>query len=70
MSVVEQGLRRVIGHAGEPDRRVAGLDDAALLALHRSLVLLQATGDVPAGEFSGPEVNVVLADNIQRSQHP
>jgi len=37
-------------------------------ASHRSLVLLQAAGDVPAGEFSGPEVNVVLADNIQRSQ--
>jgi pyruvate dehydrogenase E1 component subunit alpha len=39
--VVEQGLRRVIGFADEPDRRVPGLDDEALLALHRSLVLLR-----------------------------
>ena len=41
MSVVEQDLRRVIGHAGEPDRSVEGLGDDALLALHRSLVLLR-----------------------------
>ena len=39
--VVEQGLQRVIGVEGEPDRRVDGLDDDALLALHRSLVLLR-----------------------------
>jgi pyruvate dehydrogenase E1 component alpha subunit len=39
--VVEQGLSRVIGVGGEPDRRVEGLDDGALLALHRSLVLLR-----------------------------
>jgi pyruvate dehydrogenase E1 component subunit alpha len=38
---VEQGLRRVIGHAGEPDRRLEGLDDETLLAIHRSLVLLR-----------------------------
>ena len=41
MSLVEQDLRRVIGYAGEPDRRLDGLDDGALLALHRSLVLLR-----------------------------
>ena len=41
MDAVEQGLRRVIGAAGEPDRRVEGLDDEGLLALHRSLVLLR-----------------------------
>ena len=41
MSVVEQGLRRVIGVDGEPDRRLDALDDDALLALHRSLVLLR-----------------------------
>ncbi|HET9288497.1 MAG TPA: thiamine pyrophosphate-dependent enzyme [Gaiella sp.] len=41
MSVVEQGLRRVIGVDGEPDRRLHALDDDALLALHRSLVLLR-----------------------------
>jgi pyruvate dehydrogenase E1 component alpha subunit len=39
--VVEQGLSRVIGLDGEPDRRVDGLDDEALLAIHRSLVLLR-----------------------------
>jgi pyruvate dehydrogenase E1 component alpha subunit len=39
--VVEQDLRRVIGAAGEPDRRVDGLDDDALLAIHRSLVRLR-----------------------------
>jgi pyruvate dehydrogenase E1 component subunit alpha len=39
--VVEQGLRRVIGFGDESDRRVAGLDDEALLALHRSLVMLR-----------------------------
>ncbi len=39
--VVEQGLARVIGVDGEPDRRVDGLDDAALLEIHRSLVLLR-----------------------------
>jgi pyruvate dehydrogenase E1 component alpha subunit len=39
--VVEQGLSRVIGVEGEPDRRVDGLDDEALLAIHRSLVLLR-----------------------------
>ncbi len=38
---VEEGLRRVIGLEGEPDRRLAGLDDAALLAIHRSLVRLR-----------------------------
>jgi pyruvate dehydrogenase E1 component alpha subunit len=40
-AAVEQGLRRVIGVDGEPDRRVEGLDDEALLAMHRSLVLLR-----------------------------
>jgi pyruvate dehydrogenase E1 component alpha subunit len=40
-AVVEQGLARVIGIDGEPDRRVEGLDDEALLAMHRSLVLLR-----------------------------
>jgi pyruvate dehydrogenase E1 component alpha subunit len=40
-SAVEQGLSRVIGAAGEPDRRLDGLDDDALLAIHRSLVLLR-----------------------------
>jgi pyruvate dehydrogenase E1 component subunit alpha len=39
--VVEQGLGRVIGVGGEPDRRVEGLDDEALLAIYRSLVLLR-----------------------------
>ena len=39
--VVEQGLSRVIGVGGEPDRRVEGLDDEALLAMYRSLVLLR-----------------------------
>ena len=38
---MEQGLARVIGVDGEPDRRVDGLDDAALLEIHRSLVLLR-----------------------------
>jgi pyruvate dehydrogenase E1 component alpha subunit len=41
LSAVEQGLHRVIGVAGEPDRRVDGLDDDGLLAIHRSLVLLR-----------------------------
>jgi pyruvate dehydrogenase E1 component alpha subunit len=40
-SPLEQGLTRVIGLEGEPDRRVEGLDDEALLAIHRSLVLLR-----------------------------
>jgi pyruvate dehydrogenase E1 component alpha subunit len=40
-AMVEQGLARVIGIDGEPDRRVEGLDDEALLAIHRSLVLLR-----------------------------
>jgi pyruvate dehydrogenase E1 component alpha subunit len=40
-AVVEQGLARVIGIDGEPDRRPDGLGDEALLALHRSLVLLR-----------------------------
>jgi pyruvate dehydrogenase E1 component alpha subunit len=40
-SPVEQGLSRVIGAAGEPDRRPAGLGDDALLGIHRSLVLLR-----------------------------
>jgi pyruvate dehydrogenase E1 component alpha subunit len=41
MDAVEQDLQRVIGHEGEADRRVEGLDEDALLALHRSLVLLR-----------------------------
>ena len=41
MDALEQGLRRVIGDGDEPDRRVDGLDDDALLELHRSLVLLR-----------------------------
>jgi pyruvate dehydrogenase E1 component alpha subunit len=41
LSPVEEGLSRVIGVEGEPDRRVDGLDDDALLAIHRSLVLLR-----------------------------
>ena len=41
VSAVEQGLRRVIGIAGEPDRRLERLDDEILLALHRSLVRLR-----------------------------
>jgi pyruvate dehydrogenase E1 component subunit alpha len=40
-SPVEQGLSRVIGVEGAPDRRLDGLDDDALLAIHRSLVLLR-----------------------------
>jgi len=40
-SAVEEGLRRVIGLDGEPDRPPLGLDDAALLAIHRSLVRLR-----------------------------
>jgi pyruvate dehydrogenase E1 component alpha subunit len=40
-TVVEQDLRRVIGVDGEPDRRVEGLEDDALLELHRSLVRLR-----------------------------
>jgi len=39
--MVEEGLSRVIGVDGEPDRRLAGLDDDALRAIHRSLVLLR-----------------------------
>ena len=38
---VEEGLTRVIGVDGVPDRRLDGLDDDALLAIHRSLVLLR-----------------------------
>ena len=41
VSAVEQGLQRVIGLGDEPDRRPAGLDDDALLAIHRSLVRLR-----------------------------
>ncbi len=41
MASVEQGLSRVIGVDGAPDRRVDGLDDDTLLAIHRSLVLLR-----------------------------
>ena len=41
MAAVEEGLERVIGVAGQPDRRLDGLDDDALLAIHRSLVLLR-----------------------------
>jgi pyruvate dehydrogenase E1 component alpha subunit len=40
-AVVERGLTRVIGVDREPDRRLDGLDDDALLAIHRSLVLLR-----------------------------
>ena len=39
--IVEQGLRRVIGVDGEPDRRIDALHDDALLAIHRSLVRLR-----------------------------
>ena len=39
--MVEQALSRVLGVDGEPDRRVEGLDDEALLAIYRSLVLLR-----------------------------
>ena len=38
---MEQGLARVIGVDGAPDRRPDGLDDEALLAIHRSLVRLR-----------------------------
>jgi len=38
---VEEGLTRVIGVDGEPDRRLDRLDDDALLAIHRSLVMLR-----------------------------
>ncbi|MGA8487787.1 MAG: thiamine pyrophosphate-dependent enzyme, partial [Gaiella sp.] len=38
---VEEGLTRVIGVDGEPDRRLDGLDDDALLAIHRSVVMLR-----------------------------
>jgi len=38
---MEEGLARVIGVDGAPDRRLDGLDDDALLAIHRSLVLLR-----------------------------
>ena len=41
VSAVEQGLQRVIGLGDEPDRRPDGLDDDALLAIHRSLVRLR-----------------------------
>jgi pyruvate dehydrogenase E1 component alpha subunit len=41
MDAVERDLLRVIGDGSEPDRRVDGLDDDTLLALHRSLVLLR-----------------------------
>jgi pyruvate dehydrogenase E1 component subunit alpha len=41
LPAVEQGLHRVIGVGGEPDRRVDGLADDGLLAIHRSLVLLR-----------------------------
>ena len=40
-TIVEQGLSRVIGVDGKPDRRLADLADDALLALHRSLVQLR-----------------------------
>ena len=40
-ATVEQGLSRVIGLEGTPDRRPDGLDDGGLLAIHRSLVLLR-----------------------------
>ncbi len=40
-AAVEKGLTRVMGVDGEPDRRLDGLDDEALLAIHRSLVLLR-----------------------------
>ncbi len=39
--LVEQGLSRVLGAEGEDDRRLDDLDDEALLALHRSLVLMR-----------------------------
>ena len=38
---MERDLTRVIGVGAEPDRRLHGLDDEALLAIHRSLVLLR-----------------------------
>ena len=38
---MERDLSRVIGVDAEPDRRLDGLDDEALLAIHRSLVLLR-----------------------------
>ena len=41
ISAVEEGLERVIGVDGEPDRRLDGLDEDALLSIHRSLVLLR-----------------------------
>ena len=40
-SAVEEGLHRVIGVDAASDRRVEGLDDEALLAIHRSLVRLR-----------------------------
>ena len=40
-ATVERDLHRVIGVAGEPDRRVDGLDDDGLRAIHRSLVRLR-----------------------------
>ena len=36
-----EGLSRVIGVDGVPDRRLDGLGDEALLAIHRSLVMLR-----------------------------
>ncbi|MCZ7589461.1 MAG: thiamine pyrophosphate-dependent enzyme [Gaiella sp.] len=41
-ATVEQGLTRVIGIDGAEDRRPDGLDDLALLGIHRSLVALRA----------------------------
>ena len=43
--LVEEGLTRVIGADGVPDRRLDGLDDDALLAIHRSLVMLRTYDD-------------------------
>jgi len=40
-AALEAGLARVIGVDGAPDRRLGGLDDEALRAIHRSLVLLR-----------------------------
>ena len=44
-ALVEEGLTRVIGADGVPDRRPDGLDDDALLAIHRSLVMLRTYDD-------------------------
>ena len=38
---VEEGLRRVIGVNGEPDRRLEAIDDDTLREVYRSLVLLR-----------------------------